>query len=100
MKTFLVFDLIATVVGSVVFFATKDMLAASYFRLARLVRVREIGSSVFFVFTTFCCRKTSTQRGIVYKRLIQWGITFLVSVHFIACFWIWIGAIDAYEEEP
>ena len=70
MKTFLVFDLIATVAGSVVFFVTKDMLAASYFRLARLVRVREIGSSIFFVLSNCCCRKTSTQRGIVYKRLI------------------------------
>ena len=99
-KTYFLFDLIATCFGAAAFFKTQDMLIVAYFKLARLVRLRDIGSSIYFIVRNSCCREITTQRGIVYKRLIKLGIQFLLAVHIITCFWIWLGCLDAGEDDP
>ena len=76
------------------------MLVASYFKLARIVRIRGIGSSIWFLFKNTCWRNTTEMRGSVYKRLIQGALTFFGLLHLMTCLWIWIGAIDADKENP
>ena len=59
-KTYFFFDMIATCFGAAAFFKTQDMLIVAYFKLARLVRLRDIGSSIYFIVRNSCCRDITT----------------------------------------
>ena len=65
LKTYFIFDLIATGAGSLIFFITRNVLLASTMKLARLVRIQEIGVSLYFLIQN-CFATATTQRIKVY----------------------------------
>lgn len=53
LKTFFIFDFVATVVGGIVFGITQNVLLAAELKLMRIVRMEKIGVSVFTLIRNF-----------------------------------------------
>ena len=58
LRSFFIFDFVSTVVGNTLFFIQHDVFLAAMIKMVRIVRMQQIGVSIFFIIR-HCVKGTS-----------------------------------------